>query len=106
MSLMASDEEGIGDIAQYASSIGVRYLRFTVKDKGALTEATAWEFASTLAMLGRPAIIHSANGERVGAIFALMAFFVDETSADEAVAIGTAAGMGSLEAHVRSLLVR
>ena len=64
----------------------------------------AWQFASTLGMLGKPAIIHSADGERVGAIFALMAYFVDDATVDDAMAIGMAAGMGSLEATVRPLL--
>ena len=106
MSLMDNDEEGIRDIAPYASSLGVRYIRFTVRDKDDLNESMAWQFASTLGMLGRPAIIHSAGGERAGAMFALMAFFVDEVSAAEALAIGKRAGMGSLEAHLRTVLVR
>lgn len=106
MSLMANDEEGIREIAPYASSLGVRYIRFTVRGTEDLNESMAWQFASTLGMLGRPAIIHSANGERAGAMFALMAFFVDEASTEEALAIGRLAGMGSLEAHLRGVLVR
>ncbi len=105
MSLMASDEEGIAEITPYATSIGIRYIRFTIRDERDLNEAMAWQFAATLAMLGKPSIIHSANGARVGAIFALMAFFVEELSPEEALAIGRAAGMGSLEGHVRSQLV-
>ncbi len=104
MSLMANDEDGILDIAPYASSLGVRYIRFTV-GKDDLSESMAWQFASTLGMLSRPAIIHSANGERVGAMFALVAFFVDEVSVEEALTIGKQAGMGSLEAHLRTVLV-
>ncbi len=106
MSLMANDEEGIREIAQYASSIGVRYIRFTVRRNEDLNESMAWQFASTLGMLGQPAIIHSANGERVGAMFALVAFFVDELSAEEALEIGKRAGMGSLESYLRGLFVR
>lgn len=106
MSLMSNDEEGIADVAPYASSLGVRYIRFTIKDKSELTEAMAWQFASTLALLGKPAIVHSAKGQRVGAIFALKAFFVDEAEVDEAMQIGAAAGMGDLASYVRSRLVR
>ena len=106
MSLMANDEEGIREIAPYVSSLGVRYIRFTVRGTEDLNESMAWQFASTLGMLGRPAIIHSASGERVGAMFALMAFFVDDATTDEALAIGRLAGMGSLEAHLRGVLVR
>jgi len=105
MSLMANDEEGIREIAPFATSLGVRYIRFTIQGKEDLNEAMAWQFASTLAMLGKPAIIHSARGERVGAIFALMAFFVDDASAEEAMAIGAAVGIGSLEEFVRAQLV-
>lgn len=106
MSLMDNAEDGIRDIAPYASSLGVRYIRFTVRDKDDLNESMAWQFASTLSMLGQPSIIHSAGGERAGAMFALMAFFVDEVSAENALAIGKRAGMGSLEAHLRTVLVR
>ena len=106
MSLMDNDEDGIRDIAPYASSLGIRYIRFTVRGKDDLNESMAWQFASTLSMVGRPAIIHSAGGERAGAMFALMAFFVDEVSAEDALAIGKRAGMGSLEAHLRTVLVR
>lgn len=104
MSLMANEEDGIGEIARYASSMGVRYIRFTIEGKDDLNESMAWQFASTLAMLGRPAIIHSADGERVGAIFALMAFFVDDVPAQEALTLGRSAGMGNLEEHVRSII--
>lgn len=104
LSLMANEEEGIREIAPYASHLGVRYIRFTVRGTEDLTESMAWQFASTLGMLGKPAIIHSKNGERVGAMFALMAFFVDEASAEDAMAIGEAAGMGSLAATIRPLL--
>jgi len=106
LSLMTNDEDGIREIAPYASSIGIRYIRFTVRGTEDLNESMAWQFASTLGMLGKPAIIHSANGERVGAMFALMAFFVDEASAEDAIAIGLAAGMGGLEDEVRGLLTR
>ncbi len=106
MSLMGNDEEGIRDVAPYASSLGIRYIRFTVQGTEDLNESMAWQFASTLGMLGKPAIIHSARGERVGALFALMAFFVDELSVEDSISIGLAAGLGSLADDVRSLLTR
>lgn len=104
MSLMASGE-GQGDvIAGYATSKGFRYLHFAIDGIEALNEATAWEFAATLSMVDKPAIIHSQEGRRVGAIFALMAFFVDELPAEEAYKIGVAAGMGDYSVHVREVL--
>lgn len=106
LSLMANDEDGIREVAPYASSIGIRYIRFTVRNPQDLTESMAWQFASSLGMVGSPAIIHSGGGERVGAMFALVAFFVDENSADDAIAIGMQAGMGSLATHVRSVMIR
>ncbi|MBL4634584.1 MAG: hypothetical protein JKY56_11965 [Kofleriaceae bacterium] len=104
MSLMTNGETGGSEIASYASSQGVRYLHFSIDGIDGLTEANAWEFAATLSMLDKPAIIHSKEGRRVGAIFALMAYFVDELSAEEAYEIGVEAGMGDFSVRVRKLL--
>jgi hypothetical protein len=104
MSLMSRDEPGISEIGPYAASQGFRYIRFSIAGPKDLTESMAWEFASTLPMLDKPSIIHSADGKRVAAIFALKAFFVDDLGAEKALAIGLAIGLGDLEEHVRTLL--
>lgn len=104
MSLMGSDEAGGPELARYGASQGLRYLRFTIAGEDDLTESMAWQFAATESMLGKPAIIHCATGQRVAAIFALKAFFVDELAAEEAYAIGEALGMGDYAEHVRGLL--
>lgn len=104
LSLMARDEPGISVIGPYAASRGFRYIRFTIAGPEDLTESMAWEFAATLPLIDTGGIVHSAEGKRVAAIFALKAFFVDEVSATEALAIGLALGMGELEGHVRALL--
>lgn len=104
MSLMTNDEEGGPELARYGASKGLRYLRFTIAGKEDLNESMAWQFASTESMLGKPAIIHSLSGQRVAAIFVLRAYFVDELSADEALAIGDALGMGEFAEHVRQEL--
>lgn len=104
ISLMASDEPGISEIGPYAASKGFRYIRFTISGVADLNESMAWQFASTLPLLDKPGIVHSANGSRVAAIFALMAFFVDDVAAEEALAIGQAIGLGDLEDHVREQL--
>lgn len=104
ISLMGRDEKGISEIGPYAASQGFRYIRFTIAGKDDLNESMAWQFASTLPLLDKPGIIHSANGKRVAAIFALMAYFVEERPAEEALAIGQAIGLGDLEDHVRDLL--
>lgn len=104
LSLMSKDEPGISVIGPYAASKGFRYIRFTIAGTEDLNESMAWQFASTLPLIDKPGIVHSADGNRVGAIFALMAYFVDELPAQEALAIGQAIGLGDLEAHVRSVL--
>lgn len=104
MSLMTNDEEGGPELARYGASKGLRYLRFTIAGEDDLNESMAWQFASTESMLGKPAIIHCASGQRVAAIFALRAYFVDERSAEEALAIGDALGMGEFADHVRQEL--
>lgn len=104
ISLMANDETGISEIGPYAASKGFRYIRFTIAGKEDLNESMAWQFASTLPLLDKPGIVHSANGKRVAAIFALMAYFVEDLDAKEALAIGQAIGLGDLEDHVREQL--
>ncbi len=104
LSLMSNAEEGIREVAPYASSLGVRYIRFTVASPQDLTESMAWQFAASLGSVGKPAIIHSAGGERVGAMFALVAFFVDEQGLEESMRIGRAAGMGSLAEEVERVM--
>ena len=106
MSLMGSDEAGGPELARYGASRGLRYLRFTIASEDDLTESMAWQFAATESMLGKPAIIHCASGQRVASIFALKAYFVDELPAEEAYAIGEALGMGEYADHVRALLER
>lgn len=104
MSLMASDEAGGPELARYGASQGLRYLRFTIASEEDLTESMAWQFAATISMLGKPAIIHCATGQRVAAIVALKAYFVEELAAEDAYAIGEALGMGEYAEHVRGLL--
>ena len=104
ISLMTKDEPGISEIGPYAASKGFRYIRFTIAGPEDLNESMAWQFASTLPLLDKPGIVHSADGNRVAAIFALKAYFVDDIPAPEALAIGQAIGLGDLEDHVRSVL--
>lgn len=104
LSLMEDSEPGIAEIAPYGARQGLRYLRFVVRGQEDLGEAAAWEFAATLAMLDRPAIVHCATGRRAAALFALKAHFVDEMPVDQAIALGEALGMGELREHVRAVL--
>lgn len=104
MTLMDRSEPGIDEIGPYAASQGFRYIRFTIAGPNDLSEAMAWEFAATLPLLDKPGIVHCASGQRVAAIFALKAYFVDEASAEEALAIGQALGIGEYEDRLRELL--
>lgn len=83
--------------------LGLSYVALPIDAEG-LTEENARAFAAILDQVERPAVVHCGSGNRVGALFALKAFYVDGASAGEAVELGLAAGLTKLEPSVREHL--
>ena len=69
-----------------------------------LTEESAQSLSEALAATEGPAVVHCASGNRVGALFALKAFYVDDMSAEEAVAFGKESGMTRLGSVIEEKL--
>ena len=86
-------------------ALGVEYVSIPVAGPEGLTEENARALAAVLADEDAyPIAIHCASGNRVGALLALEAAWVDGAPAVDALALGRAAGLTGLEPAVRKLL--
>jgi len=85
-------------------AMGFTYLELPIGGAPALNEANVRAFADLLEEARGPVVVHCGSGNRVGALFALKAFWIDGQSAEESLALGSAAGMTRLEPVVREHL--
>jgi protein tyrosine phosphatase (PTP) superfamily phosphohydrolase (DUF442 family) len=77
-----------------------------VKAKGLTLKNTKALASELLNTEDYPLIIHCKSGNRVGALFSLKAFYIDQKSAIESIKIGKKAGLTSLESAVQGMLQR
>ena len=89
------------DEASAMRAVGIVYSSLPLRDARDLTHANVIAFDALLREAQRPVLVHCASGNRVGAMAALRAAWVDGLSMEEAVAIGKAWGLTKLEADVR-----
>ncbi|WP_051749258.1 beta-lactamase hydrolase domain-containing protein [Nevskia soli] len=93
------------DEAAVVRSLGMVYVNIPVAGPADLTPANARKLATALSDAeAGPVLVHCASGNRVGALFALKAHFVDGLPIEEAVNAGRAAGLKILEPAVRNIL--
>lgn len=94
------------DEAAVVGSLGMHYVNIPVAGPADITVEKAKVLAAALAehSPGHPVLLHCASGNRVGALMALKARFVDGKSADEALAEGRATGLKMLEPLVLQLI--
>ena len=105
VSLCALSEYCDYDEAELAESLGMRYLNIPIAGPPDLTAANARKLADALhEAKGSPAFVHCAGGNRVGALFALKAHFVDGLAQEACLAAGRSAGLTTLEPTVRYIL--
>lgn len=97
------DEQG-NTQADAVEAAGMRYVTVPVEGAAGLSEERAKAFAEALDAAERPVVVHCGSGNRVGALFALKAYYVDGVPADEAIQFGLDAGMTQLEGPVREHL--
>lgn len=84
---------------------GVAYRALPIAGKASLTRENVTAFDKLLSEAKEgEVLVHCASGNRVGAMMALRARWLEGKSADEAMAIGKAAGMTGLTADVKTLL--
>ncbi|HSK03173.1 MAG TPA: sulfur transferase domain-containing protein, partial [Kofleriaceae bacterium] len=94
VNLRTKGEKGeIPDQAEKVAALGMKYVHMPIESKEwkGLDEDNARKLAELLAE--GPMLVHCTSGERVGALFALKAFYVDKQSTDEALEVGKAHGL-------------
>jgi uncharacterized protein (TIGR01244 family) len=84
---------------------GVVYRSLPIAGKASLTRENVVAFDKLLAEAKQgEVLVHCASGNRVGAMMALRARWLQGKSPEEALAIGKAAGMTGLAADVKNLV--
>ena len=105
ITLRAADESGTGWEEARAHAAGVQFVRLPVAGRDGLTRATVERFAEALRAGGdAPTLVCCASSNRVGALFALKAAWLDGMPEAEALDLGRAAGMERIEPEVQKLL--
>lgn len=91
--------------AELAEKLGMRYVHLPMAGAEGLTEDNAKALEEVLADESvYPVVVHCGSGNRVGALFALKAFYFDCQNGKEALETGKAAGLTRLEPAVRKTL--
>jgi uncharacterized protein (TIGR01244 family) len=85
-------------------TLGMTYVALPIAGSAGLSEENVRRFADILDSHARPMLVHCGSANRVGALFALDAGRHRGKSVDEAIELGRAAGLGSLEPATRERL--
>ena len=97
-------EPGTDTEQELVESLGMTYVSLPVQGAAGMTEENARALAEALAEAEQPVLLHCGSGNRIGGLFALMAFHLDDKTIDEALAFGKEAGLTRLEPIVREQL--
>jgi uncharacterized protein (TIGR01244 family) len=103
INLRSPQERGQTDPAA-VEALGMKYVSLPITGPDSLSEQNASQLAAILEEADGPVVVHCASGNRVGALFALEAYYVDGKTPEEALAIGKAAGVTRLEPVVKQKL--
>ena len=105
ISLRPTAEDGAGWEEAYSASAGYDFQRLPIEGAASLTRENVETFARLLEATGGEAtVLYCASGNRVGAMLALKAHWIDGVPPEEALELGLAAGMTRLTEPVRGLL--
>lgn len=92
--LRPASEAGTGWEEAKAGALGVQFVRLPIAGADDLTPAAAEKLAAELAAAnGQTTLVCCGSSNRVGALLAMKAFFVDKQSKEQALALGKAAGL-------------
>ncbi|MCM2309818.1 MAG: sulfur transferase domain-containing protein [Steroidobacteraceae bacterium] len=89
------------DEAAAVRAAGLAYSNLPLRGAADLTRENVIAFDALVRAAKRPVLVHCASGNRVGAMAALRAAWVEGKPADEAIDIGKTWGLKGLEAEVR-----
>jgi len=101
---LLSDAEA-GDEATQVHAAGLRFWSIPIEGPSDLNEANALRLSAAMNERGaQPLIVHCASGNRVGALLALKAYYVDHASKEAALELGERAGLRGLKRAVEAQL--
>ena len=103
INLRTEKESGFEWERQLAMELGLQYHEIPIGGTADLNRANVERLASVLEKGHGPFLIHCKSGNRVGAMLALKAVWLDGTEPNEALRLGRAAGMTTLEAATQEL---
>lgn len=89
------------DEAAAVAAAGLGYANLPLAGAADLTYGNVRAFHALLGTAPRPVLVHCASGNRVGAMAALRAAWVEGRPLEESLAIGRAWGLAGLEDEVR-----
>lgn len=92
------------DEAAAVRAAGLAYANLPLRGPADLTLENVRTFDALLRAAKRPVLVHCASGNRVGAMAALRAAWLDNYSTEEAITVGKAWGLKGLETEVRRRL--
>lgn len=104
--LQTAGEPGVAEVESTAKELGLDYVHIPIAGTDGLDEKNARALDDALEkgdQEGKVMVV-CRSGNRVGALFALRAHYVDGASPDKALAIGEQAGLRSLRGPVAALL--
>ncbi len=83
---------------------GINYVAFPINGGKDVTKEAAIKFSELLGESNETTLVHCASGNRVGALYALKAYFVDNKTKAEALSIGKKAGLTRLSSKVEGII--
>jgi uncharacterized protein (TIGR01244 family) len=105
INLRPKAEEPSFDTEAAVRALGMSYLALPIAGATDFTQANIKAFDALLQRIGaEPVLIHCASGNRVGALMALRARWIEGKPVDEAMSIGTRSGLTKMSEVVRPLL--
>ena len=102
--LTVDSETPAFDEAAAVRSQGLLYRNLPIAGATDLTLGNVQAFDALLRSATQPTLVHCASSNRVGALAALRAAWIDGVASEQAIAIGKSWGLKGLEGEVRTRL--
>lgn len=95
----AGEEKDYATEAKTVADLGMKYVSIPINGKTGegLNEENAKKLAEILGGADKPVLVHCASGQRVGALVALKAFYVDKATPEDALKAGKDNGLSMPE---------
>ena len=97
-------EPGTDTEQELVESLGMTYVSLPVSGASGMNEENARALSAALDEAEQPVLLHCGSGNRIGGLFALMAYYLDDKTIEEALAFGKEAGLTRLEPVIREKL--